>query len=107
MEKQIILKQLLISLSSLYENIDEPSLSSDQIKKLVNTSERSIETLKNYYNKSNENTSLIEQLIYLIKALKHFFDIKRSVDPRIEKENELDKWLIEEIRSTISQLEKI
>ncbi len=107
MEKKKILFQLLFSLSSLYEQINDTSLSSDKIKKLIITSERSIETLKNYYFKSNENIILIESLIYLIKALKHFFEIKRSVDLRLEKENELNKWLLKEIKSIISQLENL
>jgi hypothetical protein len=107
MDEVKILNQLILSLSSLFKQIEDTSLSSDEIKKLVITSERSFETLKNYYLKSNDYKSLIENLIYLIKAIKHFFRITRSVNTCIENEKELNKWLLNEIKRIISQLENL
>lgn len=104
MEKRKITEQLNTRLTTLQIHIINQVPVSDGIKKLVHTTDRLAETLKNNFINTYDNTEIIDELLYLVKALKHFWGIKRSIDPRIEQQNDPNKWLIDEIERIKSEL---
>ena len=96
MEEKKIYFQLGKYLTILDDQIKIITLNEKDIIQAVNKVDQSIETIKNHYVRES-NRLLIYEWMYLVKALKHFFEIRRNVDPKIEKKPDLDQWLICEI----------
>ena len=96
MQEYKIYFQLGKYLTILNGQIKIRTLNEKDIIQAVNKVDQSIETIKNHYI-GDSNRLLIDEWMYLVKALKHFFEIRKSVDPKIEKKPDLDKWLICEI----------
>jgi len=106
MNAQELLKKIGISLTELQVQVLTLFLSKEEIKVLVLTAERSTETLKNYYIK-NEFEYLLNDLNFTLKALNHYFGIRKSIDPVIENDSELHitiKHNIDKIITTLNNL---
>ncbi len=103
MDEQELLKKLTISLNALQGQVITDVLTLEEIKDLIITAERSTETIKNYY-LSDKYLNLIDDLNFSLKALNHYFGIRKSINPVIENDNKLHVTLKNKIENIITTL---
>jgi hypothetical protein len=96
MEEKKIYLRLEKYLTILDGQIRYKKLSENETVQFVNIVDQSVTTIKNNY-LQDKNRLLIDDWLHLVKALKHYFNIKKSIDPRIELKSDLDQWLLCEI----------
>jgi len=96
MQEKKIYFQLEKYLTILDGQIKIRTLNENDIIQAVNKVDQSIVTINNYYLRES-NKLLIDNWMHFVKALKHYFNIKRSIDPQIELKSNLDHWLLSEI----------
>ena len=105
MEKQKIIQELVLSLNAIQRRISSQSFTLEKTKEFVNTADQCIQTLKNFHI-NDTNRDLTERMLYLIKSLKHYYNIKKSIDTRISQHNKLGDWLFGEIEVILNLLKE-
>ena len=103
MERIEIINELKSYLTILKDELTNHALTTNEIKKVVDRIDRSSQIIHNNY-LSLENSEFVDQLLYLIKAINHFYKFRRSVDSRIEENENLSGWIKIEIESILKNM---